>query len=276
MIAVRRRLFWKIYATLLSSLVAVAILMGCMWWLLAEVSGERWGGALRIDLKGALARSASSPGIVADVVPGSGGGGETDVSLYDQSGTLAASHGDRIPLTADDSGYHHGPRHVMRIDLPDGRTVLARARLPRSESGLHILTVVLIVAGGVGLTAYPVTARLTRRFEALRSGMERWGAGEVTTRVDVVGDDEVALIARTFNGAAERLSLVLRSHKALLANASHELRSPLARLRVAVELWLMETSVETHAEIVQNLSEVDQLVEEILLSSRLDLTDPSP
>jgi signal transduction histidine kinase len=276
MIAVRQRLFWKIYLTLLSSLVAVAVLMGCFWWLLAELSGERQGDALRVDLKETLARSGGRPGAVTDAAQGSGGGVGADISLYDQNGTLAASHGDRIALTMDDGGSHFGPRHIMRIDLPDGRTVLARMRLPRGESGLHILTVVLVVAGGVGLTAFPVTARLTRRFEILRSGMERWGTGELTARVDGTGHDEVALIARTFNRAAERLSLVLKSQKALLANASHELRSPLARLRVAVELWLMETSAEIHAEIVRNLGEVDQLVDEILLSSRLDHAGSDP
>lgn len=276
MIALRHKLFWKIYLTLLSSLVAVAVLMGCFWWLLAELSGERQGDALRVDLKATLARPGGPPGAVTDAAQGSGGGVGADISLYDRNGTLAAASGDRIPLTVDDGGSHAGPRRILRIDLPDGRTVLARMRLPRGESGLRILTVVLVVAGGVGLTAFPVTARLTRQFERLRSGMERWGAGELTARVDGTGHDEVASIARTFNRAAERLSLVLQSQKALLANASHELRSPLARLRVAVELWLMDTSAEIHAEIVRNLAEVDQLVDEILLSSRLDHHDSDP
>ncbi len=275
MMALRQRLFWKIYLTLLSSLVAVAVLMGCFWWLFAELSGERQGGAVRVDLTGTLEHSGGPPGAGADAAPGSGGA-DADISLYDRNGALAASHGDLIPLTLDDGGSHPGPRRLMRIDLPDGRTVLARMRLARGESGLRILTVVLVVAGGVGLAAYPVTARLTRRFEVLRSGMERWGAGELSARVDGTGHDEVALIARTFNRAAERLSLVLRSQKALLANASHELRSPLARLRVAVELWLAATSAEIHAETVRNLAEVDQLVDEILLSSRLDHHDLDP
>ena len=54
----------------------------------------------------------------------------------------------------------------------------------------------------------------------------------------MTGDDEVAVVARTFNAAAGRVEELLTSQKALLANASHELRSPLARLRMAIELWL--------------------------------------
>ena len=59
-------------------------------------------------------------------------------------------------------------------------------------------------------------------------------------RVDDAGSDEVAVVARAFNVAAGRIEHLLTAQKALLANASHELRSPLARLRMAIELWLAE------------------------------------
>ena len=114
---------------------------------------------------------------------------------------------------------------ILRIDLADGRVVLAHLRPPGPRPGLSILTIVLIVAGSVGLTAFPVVARLTRRLEALRSGVERWGAGGLSLRVDDAGDDEVAVVARTFNAAAARIEQLLNAQKALLANASHEVRS---------------------------------------------------
>jgi signal transduction histidine kinase len=131
------------------------------------------------------------------------------------------------------------------------------------------------VAGGVGLAAFPITARLTRRLEALRLGVEQWGAGALSLRLDGAGDDEVAVVARTFNASAARVEQLLASQRALLANASHELRSPLARLRLAIELWFAHPSAEMHAEIVRNLAESDQLVEEILLASRLDHDRPT-
>jgi signal transduction histidine kinase len=133
----------------------------------------------------------------------------------------------------------------------------------------------LIVAGGVGLAAFPITARLTRRLEDLRSGVEQWGAGALSLRVDGAGDDEVAVVARTFNASGARVEALLASQKTLLANASHELRSPLARLRLAIELWFAHPSPEMHAEIIRNLAESDQLVEEILLASRLDHAGPA-
>jgi signal transduction histidine kinase len=157
----------------------------------------------------------------------------------------------------------------MRIDLADGRIVLARPR-PPPHPGLHILAMALLVAGGVALTVYPIAGRLTRRLEGLRSGVASWGAGALSLRLDETGDDEVAVVARAFNAAAGRVEDVLTSQKALLANASHELRSPLARLRMAIELWRERQSPEIHEEIVRNLAEIDALVAEILLASCLN------
>src|SRR5579863_7927173 len=86
---------------------------------------------------------------------------------------------------------------VMRIDLADGRIVLARPR-PILHPGLHILTLALVVAGGVALAVFPIAGRLTRRLESLRAGVASWGAGALSLRVDDTGNDEVAVVARAF------------------------------------------------------------------------------
>jgi two-component system OmpR family sensor kinase len=63
----------------------------------------------------------------------------------------------------------------------------------------------------------------------------------------------------------------VQSHKSLLANASHELRSPLARIRMGLELMDPEPSrARSRDEITRNIGELDQLIDEILLASRLD------
>ena len=275
MIVFRRRLFWKVYLTLLASLVAVAALMGGLWWLIGDAPRER-AGAFHIRLADAIVPARDNPpGAIADAVKRLSDEIGADISIYDADGALAAAHGSPIALAASDAEERGlGPPRIMRIDLPDGRAVLARLRPPSPGPRQRILTIVLIVAGGVGLAAFPITARLTRRLEGLRFGVERWGAGALSMRADDDGDDEVAVVARTFNAAAARVEALLMSQKALLANASHELRSPLARLRVATELWLDESTPDLHAEIVRNLAEIDQLVEEILLASRLDHAGP--
>jgi len=273
-IGVRRRLFWRVYLTLLASLVAVAFLIGAFWWLVGESHYERWGPShVQLDDWSIPARD-DPPGAVAAALTRLGDELGSDISVYDPQGALAASRGAPIPLVAE-TGRVGPPSQVMRVDLPDGRAVVARLRPLGLNPRLRILTIVLIVAGGVGLAAFPITARLTRRLEDLRSGVEQWGAGALSLRVDGAGDDEVAVVARTFNASAARVEELLASQKALLANASHELRSPLARLRLAIELWLARPSPEMHAEIVRNLAESDQLVDEILLASRLNHAGPS-
>lgn len=137
--------------------------------------------------------------------------------------------------------------------------------------GMALMLVALFTAVAAG--AWPVVRRLTVRLERLKRGVERFGAGELDHRVAVDGRDEVATVARSFNEAAQRIEDLVRAHRSLLANASHELRSPLARLKMALAL-MEDASPERRralrAEIEHDIGELDQLVEEVLLSSRLD------
>jgi signal transduction histidine kinase len=269
MIIVRRRLFWKVYLALLASLVASAVLMAVFWWLVGEGSRER--PELRIHLSDQIIPVRDNPpGAIAAAMQRLGDEIGADISVYDAQETLIASRGRPIALGQSERERMMRRPLIMRIDLPDGRTVVARVHPPWPGTRMRIMSILIIVAVGVGLAAIPIASRLTRRLEALRSGVERWGAGALALRVDDTGDDEVAIVARTFNAAAARVEELLTSQKALLANASHELRSPLARLRMAIELWLAQPGPDLHAEIVRDLAEIDQLVEEILLASRLD------
>jgi len=113
--------------------------------------------------------------------------------------------------------------------------------------------------------------RLTGRLERLQRGVESLGAGDLTARVKVEGRDEVARLARSFNQAAARIESLVSAHKMLLANASHELRTPLARIRLGLEL--VATHPERKVELERDIAELDQLVGEILLVSRLDATE---
>jgi signal transduction histidine kinase len=145
--------------------------------------------------------------------------------------------------------------------------------LPRG-AGLAIVLVVLFLAIAAG--AYPVVRRLTRRLEALKRGVEQFGAGALDHRVAISGADEVAAVAASFNVAAARVEALVQSHRSLLANASHELRSPLARMKMAVSMLAEATPSERETlkrEIDKNVAELDGLVEEVLLASRLDVAE---
>ncbi|MEO8060210.1 MAG: HAMP domain-containing sensor histidine kinase [Burkholderiales bacterium] len=139
--------------------------------------------------------------------------------------------------------------------------------------GLAVLLLVLFIAVSAG--AYPVVRRLTRRLEALKQGVEQFGAGQLHHRVAVTGSDEVAAVASSFNAAAAKVETLVRSHQSLLANASHELRSPLARMKMAVSMLDDANPAQREKlkqEINTNVAELDALVEEVLLASRLDGT----
>ena len=130
----------------------------------------------------------------------------------------------------------------------------------------------------MALGSYPIIRRLTQRLEALQRGVERWGEGDLSARVNAEGKDEVAFLGERFNQAAQRIETLMNSHKSLLANTSHELRSPLARIRMSLELMGLEASLLQRIEISRSITELDQLTDEILLASRLNArqTDAEP
>jgi len=135
-----------------------------------------------------------------------------------------------------------------------------------------IVTVLGLLAVAVAVGAYPVARRLTRRLERLRAGVEGLGAGDLRTRVAVEGRDEVAALAASFNHAADRIEALVSAQRTLLASASHELRSPLARLRVALELMGADRP-DLRERVARDVAELDDLIEELLLASRLEAVE---
>jgi len=132
----------------------------------------------------------------------------------------------------------------------------------------HIILTLLAVL--IGVAAFPIVRQISRRLERLQRGVESLGAGDLTARVAVEGRDEVARLAASFNRAAGQIEQLVQGHKALLANASHELRTPLARIRLAVELMKGSADAQRKLGLEQDIAELDWLVDEILLASRLD------
>jgi signal transduction histidine kinase len=174
------------------------------------------------------------------------------------------------PPVAQRDGPRDGPRAAQRAAQRAGPLPSAPPWL--RGAGLAALLVLLFLAVAAG--AYPVVRRLTRRLEALKQGVERFGAGALGQRVEADGRDEVAALAGSFNQAAERIEALVAAHKNLLANASHELRSPLARMRMALSLLEDSGDVAQRERLARelrtNIGELDALVEEVLLASRLD------
>lgn len=270
----RSRLFLKVYATLVAA-IAVVALLGALVVRLGQDDDERGWAGRRDGFLAAMLPEASDPAALRLVLGRLGQAFGADITVFDASGRGIASTGKpfspAILRTLEGRDRAGGPFRFVTA-LPDGRIVAARMDRPFGPGGRRrnpLLTLALI-AGVTGLAAYPFVRHLTRRLERLRNGVEAWGAGDLALRVTVDGRDEVAAVASTFNGAAGRIERLVRSHRSLLANASHELRSPLARLRMAIDLFEQSPAGKLRDEIVRDLAELDGLVEEILLASRLD------
>lgn len=188
---------------------------------------------------------------------------------------------DAEPDAGDDANSTNelrGPQFLVR--LQDGQTI--HLHMPRTARAFQwapfgFFWTLGLVAIAVALATYPIVRRLTRRLEALQNGVQRWGEGDLSVRVPMGGGDEVGFLASRFNHAAQQIEALvqsrdalLASQKSLLANASHELRSPLTRIRMGLEMMGSAPEARLKDEISRNIAELDQLIEEILLASRLD------
>jgi len=141
---------------------------------------------------------------------------------------------------------------------------------PEHQNPYGLIVYVILVAVAVAASAFPAVRRLTRRLERLQASVDALGTGQLSTRVAVEGHDEVASLASSFNRSAARIEALLAAQKNLLSNASHELRSPVTRIRMAIELMQDRAQPEVRQELTRSIAELDQLIDEILLASRLD------
>lgn len=148
------------------------------------------------------------------------------------------------------------------------------------ESPLLRLSLAVLISGAL---CYLLSRFVTRRLRELRSASKRLSDGELDTRINVQdrGGDETDQLARDFNHMAEQLQQRIESGKRLLTDVSHELRSPLARLRIglalaqeqpertAEHLQLIERETERLDELIGQL--LSSQVEQLLLDRHIDL-----
>jgi signal transduction histidine kinase len=277
-----RRLYHKIYLVFLASLLTVLVMVG-MFWRLGQ-SDSPYSHVL--ELAGELAMALLPP---ADAPPRAQQQAverlsqrlRADIGLFDANLAPIAAAGRPVPrperMNNASVGWLRGegpPAWSFR--LPDRRWIVARAptRIPNPISGAVVFLLTMAVA--IAIFAYPVVRGLTKRIERLQEGVETLGAGNLATRVAIGGRDEVARLAASFNRAAARIEELVGAHRLLLANASHELRTPLSRLRLGIELFCKAPNAEAKAELERDVAELDDLIEEILLASRLDIAGAPP
>ncbi|WP_421995106.1 ATP-binding protein [Reyranella sp.] len=196
-----------------------------------------------------------------------------DIALYRSDGDLIARAGKpppRFDVQRARPGWRRGPGAPnFTLQLPDGRWLVARQVRERPNPTVWITAFLALVALAIAVGAYPVVRGLGRRLERLKAGVEKFG-DDLGARVKVEGHDEVAALAQSFNRSAARIEELVAAHRLLLANCSHELRTPLARIAVAASLLGDNADARTRDSLKRDIAELDHLIEEILLASRLD------
>ena len=124
----------------------------------------------------------------------------------------------------------------------------------------RLMGLVALLLITIGL-AYAIQLHLLRPLKWLRSGVEAVSEGEFSTRVPVVRDDEIGKVARSFNQMTDRVRQMMDDRERLLADVSHELRSPLARIKVALELL---PEGDKRDSITQDIKEMESLTTALL------------
>jgi two-component system OmpR family sensor kinase len=225
---------------------------------------------------------------------------DVDVAVRDLDGHVLAAGGAALPAPSPDAiRAARAGRVVMRgrpvphalapvHDPATGAVVaVAEVSVPHrlGPAGLaRPLLFVAVVLAAVAVATRPLARRLSRPLERLGAAARRLGNGDLRARVPAppprgtwfrrrAAVDEIAELARAFNDMAERVERLVRGEKELLANVSHELRSPLARLRMTLALLPRSGADEPRiTEAERDLAELERLIDDVLTTARLDVT----
>jgi signal transduction histidine kinase len=124
----------------------------------------------------------------------------------------------------------------------------------------------LLILLAVLLLLYHATRRLIAPLNTIQQGVQKFGSGEIDHRIDIRRKDELGELAISFNAMAEEIKQMLDAKRQLLLAISHELRSPLTRARLAVE---MLDDNDKKRQLTQDIREMESLIEELIEAERL-------
>lgn len=272
---IKRRLYLQIYVTIIASLILVVLLTAVSFWIGDESDPEFKDAAIKIAMN--ALPDANLPFDQQDkVVQKLVNDVDINISLFSPQAELISVQGPAFSFPSEREqkwGWTtQGDTHGWLTELSDGRWLIVSMNSDHNPGSalLKFVLVISSIAMGIGLASYPFVRRITRRLETLKEGVEKVGLGNLQARVSVEGKDEIASLADSFNHATEQIEQLVTSHKTLLANASHELRTPLSRIRLGLEMYHESKDQKRLDALRSDIEELDTLIEEILLMSRLD------
>ncbi len=188
----------------------------------------------------------------------------TYVDFLQQALTSAYGRPVGVHRDADSQGW-------LFVDLPVAGRVL---RLGFDEQRLHspVMTVLSIVIPiGVGMAlivALSLVRRITRPLAQMTEATHRIGEGLATQPLPEDGPEEIAALASKLNRMESKIRRLLDNRTTLMAGMSHDLRTPLARMRMAVELIGPQPDESLVTGLTQDIEEMEQVISQVLLLAR--------
>ena len=295
-----RRIYWKLFLAFLASIILTAAVMVLTYFIFApEIEVHPHIKKSLIDETRSIAERitaslAAAPASLADITR------KIHVMRRPTSGSLICSGRELVAAWMNASGIPAGfpstvieetlrtgehlalifPRwiHVVSMPLKRGQQPVAMLQVyyPLIEKsifpqGAPTLILLFLLAG---MTA--VFSRwLTRPIRELTRGARRMSMGRFGVQVNIRSRDEIGELGSAFNDMSRRLADFHKSRTELLADISHEIRSPLARIQTDAEI-LIDREMEKEAQakhlqaICEEVSHIDHLIDDLLMLSRLE------
>jgi two-component system osmolarity sensor histidine kinase EnvZ len=168
-------------------------------------------------------------------------------------------------------GYLPDHKSWLWVDIPMAEELL-RFGFPKERIGAHMPSALLTISVAVLIlaliTALTLALRMSKPLAALSEATTAIGRGETLLSLPETGPDELAVLARNFNKMSREVAELLENRTTLLAGVSHDLRTPLTRISLALELLPDIQDDELVAGLTDDVAAMDRLLNETLLLAR--------